>query len=216
MAVQARCVRRAAADPGSGAAARARLDRLAELLDGIAQRLLLEAAAHEARHPEAEIDRLPARRRRAAVSLLEAILAVDGPHVALDERPRRAVWPIVGVVEDVANGLHRHVEHELDALRQPVGVLLEHATARDRRRPARVVLEGDEDGEAIGQGGGDGGRVRLAILAHGWPCSRRAGGASRAGAPMGRCSLGGEIRYAPARRKSWRYGRSNGETGAWS
>src|SRR4029077_12211286 len=67
--------------------------------------------------------------------------------------------------------LDRHVELELDALREAVGTTLEDPAARGRGRPARVVLERGERLEALSGRCRDGGRVRLTILAHGLPVS---------------------------------------------
>src|SRR5215831_15231655 len=207
----------------SGGAARAgrasRLDGAAELLDRIAQRLPLEPAADESREPEAEVDALRAGRDRAARRVLEAIRSLHVLHVTLDQLPRRTMRRVEGVVEHVADRLDGHVEHELDPLRQSIGPTLEHAAARDRRRPSRVVLERGENGEALGDGSSDRGRVRLAILAHGlamYPApGRRVKAGSRAGdRPDPRSALfpRGRIRYAPT---AWRCVQSNGETAAW-
>src|SRR5262249_17431494 len=130
---------------------------------------------------------------------------------------------VEGVVEHVADRLDGHVERELDSLRQSIGPTLEHAAARDRRRPSRVVLERGENGEALGDWSGDGGRVRLAILAHGlamYPAPGRRVkaevGAKVIRTPPPPYALAGESAMLRARRTAWRCAQSNGETAAWS
>src|SRR5262249_53881257 len=151
----------------SGARAGARFDGLAELLDGVAQRLLLQGTADGAGDPEADVDRLRARRLRALAGRLEAIGALDVLHVrALDEPPRAAVRRLEDVLEGVPDGLERHVEREGHLLAEPVVVARQHAALLDGARPARVVLEPDEHGEAVLDAAGDHGRVRLRELRH--------------------------------------------------
>src|SRR5262249_32166193 len=59
------------------------LDRLLELLDRVAQRLLLERAAERSRDPEADVDRLRAGGLGARAGGLEAIRPLDVLDVAL-------------------------------------------------------------------------------------------------------------------------------------
>src|SRR2546428_9755817 len=82
----------------------ASLDRLLELLDRVAQRLLLERGAEEARDPEADLDRLGAGGSGALAGRLEHVGAVHVLHVgALDQVPAPATGRLVLVVERVAD-----------------------------------------------------------------------------------------------------------------
>src|SRR3989454_9917573 len=72
------------------------LDRLLDLLDRVAQRLLLERSADEAGDPEADLDRLRAGRLDPLAGRLEHVRAVHVLHVgALDQVPAPAAGRLV-------------------------------------------------------------------------------------------------------------------------
>src|SRR5581483_6478883 len=109
----------------------ARLGGLLELLDRVPERLRLERPPDRPGDPEADVDRLRAGRRRARAGRLEAVRALHGLEISLDEPPAAAVRRLPRVLEDVVDGLD-HVDREGDPAREAVGMSVEGAALLHR------------------------------------------------------------------------------------